>query len=82
MVGMLAGRAAPPVWDSEYGTRQAAGSYKASSIIQSSLSSQFRHTVRIQLKLTAELCQTRKKDRKGKKVVIDEKVDSKGKVKR
>ncbi|KAK1894957.1 Zinc finger protein 407, partial [Dissostichus eleginoides] len=38
VAGMLAGRAAPPVWGSEYGTRQAAGSYKASSIIQSSFS--------------------------------------------
>lgn len=34
---MLLGRPAPPVWGSEYGTRQAANSYKDSSIIQSCL---------------------------------------------
>lgn len=36
-LGMLLGRPPPPVWDSEYGTRQAANSYKDSSIIQSCL---------------------------------------------
>lgn len=59
---MPAGRAAAHVWDSEYGTRQAAGSHKASSN-STLLLLHFRHTVHIQLQLTAKLPETRKKDR-------------------